>query len=142
MVENPLPPEVTGVGIAAGLYALFKAVVEIGKTQAERQKLIAERQKLMADRDTSDMLGEKAVAEARNAGVMELANIMAAVRMEVQDLRAQLEQERDDSRAFRAAVLEFIGEITAVLPELNPDARARVQAALDHLRMHEAWNRD
>lgn len=142
MAESPLPPEATGAGLLAGLALLWKLLSETLKLAAERQKLNAERQKLVVERDTADMLGDKAMAEARNAGVLELANILAAVRLEVQDLRAQLEEERDDARAFRSAVLAFIAEITTLLPEMSGEVRVRVQGALDRLRTHESWRHD
>ena len=125
-----VPPEILGAAGGAGLVGAAWAVV---KGAAEMAKLRAEKTKLRVEARTAELLGEKAVAEAQNAGIMTLATIVA-------EIREELSAERTRGQQFRAAVLEFMGSVSSVLGEMPDQMRTKVQLALDKLRSASGWH--
>lgn len=135
---NDVPPfpDLAGFGWVAG-------VVGVGfggwRLLAEWLNGRANRTKLTAETDTARILGDKAMIEARAAGVVELANILAAMRIQLENLAAELENERDDNRRFRGRVLAFVAFLMQELQVIGEPSRSRIQSALDELRAGTTW---
>lgn len=130
----PIPPEVTGAGLAAAAWGMVKLLFDVRKSHAERNKL-------QVESETAEILGEKAADEAVKAGVETLGLIVAQMRLRLDDLASQLQEEREHNQRFRSAVLKFIGRISELLPSMHENVRAEVKAAMNELQNDEAWGR-
>lgn len=130
----PIPPEVTGAGLVLTVLGAVKIVMDMFKSRAEHRKVSAEA-------ETAEVLGDQAYEELRELRMEHLARFLKELQLRQDHLAAELEEERAHNLAFRAAVLQFIGVVSSVLPELPEVVRLKLQAALDQLRTHDAWNR-
>ncbi len=153
-----LPDEYKTVGFwagaGAGLAALLKTLGDAATARATRAKLAAEAEaaralaaKSEAERSTAEVLGEKAAEEARLAGVETLSQILAEMRLQLDETSAraktteeQLDQVRRHFLGFRGAVLQFITTLTGLLPQMTAPVRARVSEALAELQQHKGWD--
>lgn len=146
------PPDVAFLAWLAGAFGtlvlVWRASNEWLTGRATRAKLDAERfaavamsAKVAAERETAEVLGDKLMEELRVAGLTETSLVLKELRLSLDDVRAQLEQERVDGRAFRAAVLVFIGQVAAILPDTPEMVRHKLQDALDVLSSHQGWRR-
>jgi len=128
-VPEGLPTDALSAGIGAGglalAYLVWRVIVDTFKLRVESRKTTDEA-------ETARRLGDKAMAEARSAGVTELASILGQV-------RAELDAQQAVNRRWSTAVLDFIGVVTRELSEMSPDVRDRIQVALDRLRSAVGW---
>lgn len=128
-----LPSAGWGAAFLAALVALWKMGLETAKFHGDHRKTNAET-------EAEEALGSKAMAEARKAGVEELASILAQMKLRMDDLSAELAEERDRSRMIRASFLRFIGVVSACLPEMPQPLRVKIQAALETFQTEARWD--
>ena len=72
--------------------------------------------------------------EATEAGVGTLGELVLSLRSEVNQLRGDIVALGSKYTTFRSLVLKFIGEITAILPDMPSDIRQRVQNAIERFK--------
>lgn len=136
-----IPPEVVGGGWVVALAALTKLALDAMKAWGERHKTRVEAEKLERERDNAGLLGDKLYEELTDLRFTHLRTFLAEMKTEVDDLKARLEEERENSRRFRAAVLQFLAVITSVMPRMVAADRVAVASALEELKSDGAWTR-
>lgn len=143
------------VSFALGAFGLWKAVAEPRRMQAERQKLEAERLKLESERlkldaeraktdrerENAEVLGTQLYEELQQHRLTELGAFLKELQLQIDQNKANYQNLEDSFTGFRSAVLEFIGVISAVLPEMSEVVRLKVQEALTKLNSHDGWQR-
>lgn len=139
------------VGIATA--PLFLLVGKVGKSfmdvlTAGGQVRVdqAQQQAAAAQQRAAEAQEQAALEQARQAGVGTLGELVVTLRGMVTDLQNQVRQltedlghERRTSERFRGRVLRFLGDLFAVLPSVDDEARKRIQRLVDDFRADDSW---